>query len=64
MAKIIKTINLPQPALLVAKMATLQENAGTTRPDHPLFMLPTTHKDTRDARYPLQGIITASHPTD
>ena len=33
--------------------------------DHPLLMLPTTHKDTGDARYTLQGAIaTPRHPTD
>ena len=35
-AKIIKPINLAQPALFVAKRATLPENAGIIHLDHPL----------------------------
>ena len=49
----------------MAKRATFPENAGTIPPDHPLLTLPTTHKDTGDARYTLQGAIAAPrHPTD
>ena len=61
MAKITKLINLAQPALFVAKRATLPENAGIIHLYHPLFVLTTTHK----ARYTLQGIIsTPRHPKD
>ena len=35
-SKTTNPINLAQPALFVAKRATLPENAGTTPPDHPL----------------------------
>ena len=63
MAKITKTIKLALPALFVSKKATLPENAGTIHLDHPLLMLPTIHKDIGDARYTLQGVITAPrHP--
>ena len=48
-AKTFKPINLAQPALLMAKRATLPENAGTIPLDHPLLMLPTIHKDISDA---------------
>ena len=64
-AKITKTINLGQPAFFVAKRAIFPENAGIIHPDHPLLMLPTTNKDTGNARYTLQGIIAAPrHPTN
>ena len=62
--KTTKLIKLVQLALFVAKRATLPENAGTIPPDHPLLTMPTTHKDTGDARYTLQGAIAAPrHPT-
>ena len=64
-AKTSKLINLAQPALFVAKRATLLENAGTVLLDHPLLMLPTTYKDLGDARYTLHSIIAAPrYPTD
>ena len=48
----------------MAKRGTFPKNSGITRPDHLLLMLITTHKDTRDARYTLQGVIaTPIHPT-
>ena len=59
MAKKTKTINLTQPAFFEAKRAILQDNSDASRPDHPLLMLPTTDKDVGNAKYTLQGIITA-----
>ena len=50
-SKIAKPIKLAQPALFVAKRGKLPENAGKSRLDHPLLMLPTTHKNTGNARY-------------
>ena len=59
MAKKSKTINLTRHAFFEAKRATLPDNSDATHPDHPLSMLPTTDKDVGDAKYTLQGIITA-----
>ena len=65
LSKPTKLINLAQPALFVAKRAIFPENSGTILLDDPLLMLPTTHKDTGDVRYTLQGnITTPRHPTD
>ena len=64
-SKTTNPINLAQPALFVAKRAIFTENAGTIPPDHPLYMLLTTHKDIGDAGYTLQGAITTPrYPTD
>ena len=52
-AKITKTINLAQLALLVVKKTILPQNTGLTCSYHSLLMLPTIQKDTRDARYTL-----------
>ena len=63
--KITKPIDLAQTALFMIKRATFLENSGIIHPDHPLLMLPTTHKDLGDARFTLQGdIATLRHPTN
>ena len=56
-AKKSKTINLAKPALSMEKRALLPENAGTIHLYYPLLTFPRTHKDTKYARYTLQGII-------
>ena len=49
----------------MAKRAKFPDNSGKILLYYPLLMLPTTYKDLGDARYTLQGIITAPrHPTD